>query len=803
MPDVFSITLNLGKGDCSNGFPSISLNAQSDRSTFQCVGSLPAPIELLNLCQQWQQTYDALYDGFNLRRLQRRASQSISIDEDDITNISRDEFNLLCKRIGISINEWLNSSSFQALSRQLHFCLSPEIEARITITAEDARVYQLPWHLWDLLDIYPLIEISFSPPSFSSKSRQVDKREAQNRVLAIFGSSENLDVETDRLFIESLPNTDTSFFSQPSRKDFDNHLRDIEGWDILFFAGHSSSTRDLSAGVIEIAPSRFLSIADLKHSLVAAIRNDLQLAIFNSCDGLGLARELANLNIPQLIVMRASVPDEVAQEFLKHLLEGLSSGHSFYLAEREARERLQGLEDDYPCASWLPIVFQNPAAPTIHWKSLKVSNKRPPLNSPAQIALAALGATLLATVTGFLGWIEPLELKAYDWFMRLRPSMEEPDPRLLVVGITDADIEAQPISERMGQSISDRTLERLIDKLSSANARVIGLDLYRDIPVSPEYEILLSNWQSNDRLIGICKIPDSSGNPGIAPPPDIRGNADRTFPLSTRVGFSDVSYDPDGVIRRQLLGGSPRSSSSCQSDQSFSALVAQRFLIDDGIQLSSGAQRLGDLNLGAHLIGIDSGGYRPFRRNGFQLMLNFRTSRTVAETVTLSEILSDRFDIEKIENRIVLIGSLAETTQDRHLTPLSSNQLEKTHGVIIQAHSISQLLSAVLDDRPLIWWWPQWGRFFWIGSITFFFGLCLSQVDSKAKIAIVVSASILFTIGSSYILFLILGNWTPLIPTLVSMTVVGTFCIIISNSYEKYLRKSIAREANHAFSNPN
>jgi hypothetical protein len=73
-------------------------------------------------------------------------------------------------------------------------------------------------------------------------------------------------------------------------------------------------------GKLEINPQESISIEQLKNSLKAAIRQGLQLAIFNSCDGLGLARELADLQIPQLIVMREPVPDGVAQAFLTSFL---------------------------------------------------------------------------------------------------------------------------------------------------------------------------------------------------------------------------------------------------------------------------------------------------------------------------------------------------------------------------------------------------------------------------------------------------------------------------------------------------
>jgi len=74
---------------------------------------------------------------------------------------------------------------------------------------------------------------------------------------------------------------------------------------------------------------------------------------------LGLAQDLADLNVPQMIVMREPVPDKVAQEFLKYFLASSSRGQSFYLAVKEARERLQGLESQFPCASWLPVICQS------------------------------------------------------------------------------------------------------------------------------------------------------------------------------------------------------------------------------------------------------------------------------------------------------------------------------------------------------------------------------------------------------------------------------------------------------------
>ncbi|MGB3203875.1 MAG: CHAT domain-containing protein, partial [Crinalium sp.] len=143
-------------------------------------------------------------------------------------------------------------------------------------------------------------------------------------------------------------------------------------WDILFFAGHSTS--DNQSGRINTRANEYLTINKLKPGLKNAIEKGLQLAIFNSCDGLQLAYDLADLNIPQVIVMREPVPDVVAERFLRHFLTAFSRGESLYLAVREAKGRLytEGLEDEFPGVTWLPIICQNPAEVSLVWSKQKI-----------------------------------------------------------------------------------------------------------------------------------------------------------------------------------------------------------------------------------------------------------------------------------------------------------------------------------------------------------------------------------------------------------------------------------------------
>ena len=141
----------------------------------------------------------------------------------------------------------------------------------------------------------------------------------------------------------------------------------------MFFAGHSYSK---DKGIIQLNSKQAIALDKLSNALKKAISRGLKLVIFNSCDGLGLAQSLADLHIPQIIVMREPVPDMVAQEFLRHFLVAFSSGQSLYTAVRSARERLQGLEGEYPCATWLPVICQNPAAVPMTWPLPRMPNSR-------------------------------------------------------------------------------------------------------------------------------------------------------------------------------------------------------------------------------------------------------------------------------------------------------------------------------------------------------------------------------------------------------------------------------------------
>ncbi|MEG3978782.1 CHASE2 domain-containing protein, partial [Microcoleus sp. herbarium8] len=75
---------------------------------------------------------------------------------------------------------------------------------------------------------------------------------------------------------------------------------------------------------------------------------------------------------------------------------------------------------------------------------------KPSLLLAKSVLIASAAVTISLMGARQLGILEPLELSAYDQMLRMRPDAK-PDPRLLVVGITEADIQKLkqwPISDR-------------------------------------------------------------------------------------------------------------------------------------------------------------------------------------------------------------------------------------------------------------------------------------------------------------------------------------------------------------------
>jgi len=375
--------------------------------------------------------------------------------------------------------------------------------------------------------------------------------------------------------------------------------------------------------------------------------------------------------------------------------------------------------------------------------------------------LTGLGAMIIATVLTSsvllgvreLGGIQRLELIVFDSMMRLRPD-EEPDPRLLVVGITEEDIEVH------GWPLSDQVLAQLLGKLQSYQPRLIGLDLYRNVPQPPGHEEFLQQLKATN----IIAIRDDAGK--VGPPPSMPPE---------QIGFNDLVADPDGAIRRSLMTFNSKGTTQI----SFSLRLAYSYL--ESKKISPKTNSSGQILWGKatfEQLQSNSGGYKRIDAGGYQILLNYRSGRNLAPVVSVSEILSGSVPREWVQDKIVLIGSTAPSLKDVHFTPYSpgENDNPMMPGVIIHGQMLSQMLSAVMDGRPLFWFWPEWVEGWWLIGWAVVGGMVAMFCRHPVILGLTGTAMVGVLVGSCWGIFLQAG-WVPVFSPMMAYLVTGGFVV--------------------------
>ncbi len=377
---------------------------------------------------------------------------------------------------------------------------------------------------------------------------------------------------------------------------------------------------------------------------------------------------------------------------------------------------------------------------------------------------------------GMAGLFQQLEWATLDQFFRLRPA-EPAEERILIVKIEESDI------TKVGEwPIPDAVLAELIKKLKAKQPAAIGLDIYRDMPVEPGHEELVGVMQSAPNLIGVKKVAGEK----VAPPP--------TLSKLNRVALADLLLDADGKVRRSVMSASDGAG---KITLGLGARLSLMYLETKGVTLKMMDAKRKHLGLGRAVfvpLTENDWGYRNADVGGYQILLNYRGTESRFDTVSMSEVLSNRVSPQRVRGRIVLIGSTAESINDLFHTPYNGSLMAPPQlmaGAVIHANTISQILSAALDGRPLIRVWPQLGEWLWV--------LCWSFIGSwiacafpeskflrkKATSRWTVFAAVLAAgtlTGAGYLAFLG-GWWIPVVSPLLALV---ASAIVVTNSYNQW-----------------
>lgn len=808
--EILSEGILLGE-DC----PATAGNPPQRRYPVRFAGKLPGMPELAATHQKWESLYRIHNRDYSLR---------IQLLQREGLRYSETAFKRVCAELVEQLNCWLDAPEFRSIDRTLRSELAKDDRAQIILETSDSLLCKLPWHRWRLLEDYPRVEVAMS--AYRWHPLPVREPAAPHaRILATFGNAEELNLDADLEALKTLPDAELSVLEAPTLSQLHESLWQPQGWDVFFFAGHSQTCGD--TGVIDLNSKERLTIDQIKYALERVVENGLKIAIFNSCDGLGLAQQLFALQVPYVVVMREPIPDHVAQKFLEYLLAAFVAGAPFHLAVGEARRRLAGFEGDLPSVSWLPIVWQNPTASALYWKTLQRSESQ--RVSDHYGWLAPLGKSLLVgglvLTMRAIGLLEALELAAYDRLMQQRPA-EPIDSRIVAVEISEED------TSRYGYPLPDEALVAILDRVNQSDPLAVGLNMHRAKP-TPAQRSTLTQARSKSGLAsaqlaygaqaetlsvmsdyqpanGIFASAEETGYDRFLQQVENTSNLFLVCAYSSRdknyqspqqlaerlridqVGFSDLLIDTpipafnrkrgdlsptgtlglaDASVRRQLLSYDPNFSttpSSCITPYSFSFQLAFQYLSAKGVAPLSVTQEQ-HWQFGSQVflsLPQRFGGYQQLETPSSQILLNYRTSQP-AKKVSLEQLFSGDFDPQIFKDRIVMIGYNAPVSKDYFETPYGSMS-----GLWVHVHMVSQLLSAVLDDRPLIHALPQWREWQWADMLWIVCWGCISGYVSwsvrRSPLWLLVMVGEVLLLYAICWLAMVYGLWLPLVPSVIS-----------------------------------
>ncbi|MEG4056862.1 MULTISPECIES: adenylate/guanylate cyclase domain-containing protein [unclassified Microcoleus] len=395
------------------------------------------------------------------------------------------------------------------------------------------------------------------------------------------------------------------------------------------------------------------------------------------------------------------------------------------------------------------------------WKNLTYSFPFADLQPIAIIWIVVTG-TLLGV--RHLGGLQPLELNAYDLMVQLRPD-PGPDPRLLIVTITENDIntiEKWPIS--------DRTLAKAIAEIARLEPTAIGIDMLRTTPYEPGNAELVTQWK-NPKVIPITFI-GSSESERVPPPPNIPDK---------RVGFNDVVVDPDRIVRRNLmLRGDGK-----KTVYSFSMRLA--FAYFNSKKIARKKTQKNEVQVDKTVFSklrSDSGGYQNIDAEGYQVVLNYRSAENIANTVTLTQVLEGKVEPKLVKGKIVLVGVTALSVKDFFFTPYSATASgnQPMPGVLIHATATSQILSAALDGKGLFWYWDEWQEILWIAVWSAVGGCLAWRLEKSLNLIAIAIAACASLAGFTFFLFIQQG-WIPLIAPALGLLI--TAGVAVTYKYEQ------------------
>ncbi|BAP56650.1 transmembrane sensor domain-containing protein [Thioploca ingrica] len=364
------------------------------------------------------------------------------------------------------------------------------------------------------------------------------------------------------------------------------------------------------------------------------------------------------------------------------------------------------------------------------------------------IAALVIGHIVFLSILGCraLGWLQPLELKIYD-FLRWQQSHSKAftDDRIVMILADDED------QRQWGWPLSDQHLVQLLTTILAHKPNAIGLDLYRDLPVPIEgsggYEQLKHLFANSPQILGIFKYQDRYG---------VRVDPSPVLKEKNQLGFNDVPTDTNGIIRRDLLYMYDE-----KQDQVIESLalrlalhyLAQHHIVPQPDPNDSSALRLGKTVLSP--LTPDFGGYVNLDAGGFQFMLDYFGTWQPSPILNFTKILTGQLAPAQLQDKIVIIGVNAQATADFVYAPFKISHFgeQRIPGAMIHAYATSQLLRMALGNSPTLQTWSENQEMAWIGLWSLLSALLCLYAQSLWRLSLILIVGFIFLFIIDYGLF--------------------------------------------------
>ena len=351
-----------------------------------------------------------------------------------------------------------------------------------------------------------------------------------------------------------------------------------------------------------------------------------------------------------------------------------------------------------------------------------------PMKLKAHFLPVTIGVSLAALIyTAYqLGLLAKIELHSLDLRFQMRGTML-PEAPIVVVSIDQDSFDELNLPWPWPRDVH----ATLVRKLSSSQARIIGLDILFTEPKSDPREDreLAAAIKQAGNVVLACELTEVASDFGPKktmnlPIPLIREDA---------LGYGPVNLvtDQDGLVR----SARPALFFQDKVYPSFAHLIQQAAMT---------SKRTPDMTIGLE-----------------PLLINFRGPPRTYPTVPYYRILRDEIDPAVFRDKIVLIGSFAPSLHDVFGTPFSATQ--PMAGVEIQAN----LIETFYAGNPIIPL-PDWQHaliFILLCGFTIWPSIQLKPVKA---FAVVIALAALFVLGC-IIAFSKYRLWLPMTPALLGI----------------------------------